>query len=121
MKRATKSRFGRVDSVPCVVIVCDDGSEVAVPAEIFLALAPRAKQLLNSTNTPVVAGQWVAALYHPVDQIRTGTTDNGRVALQFDPGTESEVLLSLDPQTARDLGQVLVDIPPSDPSLSRVN
>ena len=111
MKRAKDTRFEKVGGVPCAIIVCEDETEVAVPAEAFLALAPKARQHLQSTNTPLVAGEWVAARYYQASQIRTGTTDNGRVALQFDPGSDSEICLSLDPKTARDLGQALVTRP----------
>ncbi len=119
--RATNSRFERVNNVPCVVVICDDGTEVLMPAEVFLVLSSRARQYLNSTNSPTVAGEWIAARYQSVHQIRTGTTDNGRVALQFDPGTDSEICLSFDPKTARELGQALVDRPMPDGSLGKIH
>jgi hypothetical protein len=101
--RVKSARFEQVSGVPCVVIVCDNGTEVLCPAEAFLVLAPKARHFLNSTKTELRTGEWVSAQYQPVDQIVTGTTDDGRVALQFDPGTDFEICLSLDPQIARDL------------------
>jgi hypothetical protein len=98
MKRVKSSRFEKVGSLPCAVLVCDDGTEVIVPAEAFLVLASKARQHLNSTKTDLVAGEWVPARYQPVGQIRTGTTDDGRVALQFDPGTDSEIAYRLTPK-----------------------
>jgi hypothetical protein len=117
--RVKSSRFEKMNGLPCAVLVCEDGAEVIIPAEAFLVLAAQARQHLNSTKTDLVAGEWVPARYQPVNQIRPGTTDDGRVALQFDPGTDAEILLSLDPKTARDLGQALANAPLPDPSLSK--
>jgi hypothetical protein len=117
--RVMSTRFEKVESMPIAILICEDGTEVLVPAEAFVVLAARARQYLSSTKTNLIAGEWVAARYQPVGQIRTGTTDNGRVALQLDPGTDSELCLSLDPKTARELGQLLANLPVPDPSRGR--
>ena len=119
--RVKSTRFEVVGGLPCAVIICEDGTEVIFPAEAFLVLAPKARQLLNSTKSALIAGEWIAARHHPVSQIRTGTTDNGRVALQFDPGTDSEICLSLDPKTALDLGRRLTDQPAPPSYLGKPN
>ena len=119
--RANNTRFETVGKIPCAVIVCENGQEVIVPAEAFLVLASKARQFLNSTNSALVAGEWIAARHYPVSQIRTGTTDDGRVALQFDPGTDSEICLSLDPKTALELGRRLTDQPAPPPYLGKPN
>ena len=111
-RRVINSHFEKVNGISCAVLVCDNGNEVLVLAEAFLVLAAKARQYLNSTKTGLVAGEWIAARYQPVNQIRTGITDNGRIALQLDPGTDSEICLSFDPKTAVQLGQELIDRPP---------
>jgi hypothetical protein len=119
--RVKDCRFEHVGAMPCAILVCQDGSEVHVPAEAFLVIASKARQYLNSTAASLVAGEWIAARYQRIDQIRTGTTDDGRVALQLDPGKEHEICLSLEPKTARELGQALIDRPSPDASLGKPN
>lgn len=110
MKKVTNSRFETVGNLRSVILICDDKTEVLIPAEAFVALAPRAKQFLSSTNTKPVVGEWVSGRYHSASQVRTGQTDTGWVALQFDPGTDNEICIALRPATARELGQRLIDM-----------
>jgi hypothetical protein len=56
-----------------------------------------------------IPGTWNQVRFLRAQTMQVGTTDQNQVGLLLDPGTETEFALSIEPESARELGQRLID------------
>jgi hypothetical protein len=88
---------------------------VAVPAAAIVStIASDARRRLaaNAKEDEHVStlGTWNQVGFLRADGIEVGITDENQVGLVLDPGMETEFALSIEPQMARELGTLLLEI-----------
>jgi len=119
IRKVTSQDWQVIDGVLCVVFIAKDSlrreTMVAVPADAIVStVASDARRRIAASekegkhvNTP---GAWNQVRFLRAETIQVSTTDQNQVGLVFDPGTETEFALSLQPQYARELGERLIKV-----------
>jgi hypothetical protein len=115
--KAFNTEWENVDGTLCIVFVGKDSlrreHRIAVPAAsitmVFNADARR-RILASEIETKRVekVGHWNQVRFLRAERLEVGVTDANQVGIVFDPGTETEFTISIEPETARELGRGLL-------------
>ena len=109
-------RIGDLDGRAVIIFGGKGGAgrsiEVCVPAEGWTAIDVDVRRKLAASENaahPPIPGQWAPTHHEDAGQMKTGTTDDGRVLLIARLGLPDEVRLSMDRSTARALADSLAE------------
>ncbi|MFG1211036.1 hypothetical protein V5F72_01280 [Xanthobacter flavus] len=86
--------------------------EACIPANGWDAVvADVAKRIAAAQNagSTIIPGQWVPSRHQDAEQMKVGTTDDGKVLLIARLGLPDEVRLSMPPTTAQELAASLAE------------
>lgn len=118
IKKVFNQEWEIIEGVLCVVFVGRDGMRrevrVAVPAAAIVStVVSDARRRIAASEKEGkhvnVPGAWNQVRFLRAQTMQVGTTDQNQVGLVLDPGTETEFALSIEPEYARKLGQLLID------------
>ena len=119
LKKIHSYEWQIVEGILCVVFIGRDSlhreAKVAVPAATIVStIADDARRRLAADlkvgthdSTP---GTWNQVGFLQAQTIEIGITDENLVGLVLDPEMETEFAISIEPQQARELGELLLEI-----------
>lgn len=109
-------RIGEIEGVPVVIFGAKDSAgrsvEACIPVAGWDAVSADVSRRIAATAnaaTPITPGQWAPSRHQDAEQMKVGTTDDGKVLLIARLGLPDEVRLSMPQSTARDLAAILAE------------